>query len=129
MASEYLVLTDIASNLSTYVQNIKVSSSKSSSRRRGVSSAKKVFRRDASADPPRVSQGDIKDDAKLLLNLKEIGLQPGAKKESLEVKDASFETTISPSLSFEARRLYQANSNISSDCRFPYKKTKEVSWS
>ncbi len=131
MASEYLVLTDIASNLSTYVQNVKVSSSSTSTSHPNNSSNSPRQRQ--VVPPPRTNRsGTIKDDAKLLLNLKEIALVSDEEVNSLEEQvpgqvqgDSScsrsrkttiatttmFETSISPSLSFEAKRHYETQAH------------------
>ena len=105
MASEYLVLTDIACNLSTYVQN---RASQSESRNKN-NIAKKAFQEFSRSNS---NAGNLDEVAKLLLNLKEVTPQPDAMKgEEAQFKAADIATSISPSLSFEARRHYQRHSS------------------
>jgi hypothetical protein len=110
MASEYLVLTEIASKLSTYVQN-RVSSNESLSAQTQKDTGRpRKISRPASL---RRRQGTINDDAKLLMNLKDVVIHQGSVKEETQEKEENTEyaTTISPSLSFEARRHYEAKTS------------------
>lgn len=113
MASEYLVLTDIACNLSTYVQNRASSSSHQSQPRNKNYKLKKPFQDfSLSRQGANSNAGNLDEVAKLLLNLKEVIPQP----EALELKDTQFKvadiaTDISPSLSFEASRHYQRHTS------------------
>jgi hypothetical protein len=117
MASEYLVLTDIASNLSTYVQN---RSSSNPSHQSPPFADKHAFPNHAHVEVSIDSQGNggsnnINEDAKLLLNLKEVVPQADdVLNEMHDVrKESVFPTTISPSLSFEARRYFEEQSRRS----------------
>ena len=104
MASEYLVLTDIASNLSTYVQN-RVSEELVQQQQGNIKGKFDLLPRttaSSKAPPTGREQGTISDDAKLLLNFKDAAPRPDAKE-----RINSLATTISPSFSFEAQRLYE----------------------
>lgn len=102
MVSEYLVLTDVATSLSTYVQNREFSyrpQLESHDKSRIVSDS------DSESSLTFPSRGNINDDAKLLLNLKEV-----VPETDLFTETNSSPRTISLSLSFEAQRHYEEKS-------------------
>lgn len=114
MASEYLVLTDIASNLSTYVQN---RGSSNPSHQSPSFLEKHILPSHAHVEVSIDHQGNggsnnINEDAKLLLNLKEVVPQADDVLNELHDvrKESAFAKTISPSLSFEARRHFEEQS-------------------
>ena len=116
MASEYLVLTDLASKLGTYVQN--GISSQPSHRAYPHSLSQPELTRKVFRTASRSRQGNINDDAKLLLNLKDVITRPDETEECVTpAAVTALATTISPSLSFEARRHYEGNATKTKNSR------------
>ncbi len=118
MASEYLILTEIASGLSTYVQNRTSDQfdsfavqnqdfNHSNTNNKGKVDLLRKNNASSKAASLRRSQGTISDDAKLLLNFKEATPKANTKNHTAKENNRSFPAAISPSFSFEAKRYFE----------------------